>query len=396
MARSVPSCDAVVSECRRAGPPKLGPHWRSVNSLLAAWCLVAAACHPPRQLPGVPPGTWRTLLGDAGRSAYAAETVPTTVRIVWRKSVGRGITAALQVHGDVLVATTTGRTAVTLRADDGMQYWSYGFRSAIAGSVLKKDHRLIIATGDRDGRVHALEITRGRRLWSRSVGAVRVEPVLVQDRIVIATEEGRVASIAESDGAEVWRMTVGAPPAIPPTASEGMVLVATLADSLFVLDADRGRVLARRLLPASASAPALLRPDMFILPLQTGEVVAFALPSLEVIWRVSLNGQRALAAPVTTGNGAIALLTRDAALWRIEASGQATRIAALGGAATGSLTAAANGFIVGKLDGSLTHLDPDGELIWQIQLGESIVAPVAIRSGAVYVALFRGHVVKLQ
>lgn len=392
----MPSRDAGVSECCRAGPSKLGACSRSVNSLLAAWCLAALACHPPRQLPGVPPGTWRTLLGDAGRSAYSAEMVPSTVGIVWRKSVGRGMTAALQVHGDVLVATTTGRTAVTLRAADGMQYWSYGFRSAVAGSVLKKDHRLIIATGDRDGRVHALEITRGRRLWSRPAGAVRVEPVLVQDRIVIVTEEGQVAALAESDGAEVWRVSVGAPPAIPPIASPRMVFVATLADSLFVLDADRGSVLARTLLPAAASAPALLRMDTLILPLQSGEVAAFVLPALDMVWRVSLDGQRSLAAPVTTGDGAIALLTRNADLWRVESGGQATRIAALGGAATGSLTAAANGFVVGKLDGSLTHLDPTGDVVWRIQLGESIVAPVAIHDGSVYVPLFRGQVVKLQ
>ncbi|MCI0432782.1 MAG: PQQ-like beta-propeller repeat protein [Gemmatimonadetes bacterium] len=366
----------------------------TVNSLVIAFAITIAACHPPRRIPSVPPGTWSTLLGDPGRSTYAAEAVPSEVRVVWRQSVGRGIAAPVQVHGNVVLATTTGRTAVTLRAEDGMQYWSYGFRSAIAGSALKKDERVIVATGDRDRRVHAIEITRGRRVWSRPVGAVRVEPLLAGDRIVIATEAGDAVALSVADGTEAWRVRIGAPPAAPPIAWNASVIMTTLRDSLFRLDLSSGRMLERGVLPAPVSAPALVHEGALIFPLRSGEIVSLALPSLETVWRTSIDGLT-VAAPVASRRG-IAVLTRDAVLWLIDPAGRAQRLAVLGGAATGSLAVAANGFIVGMLDGTLALIDFDGRTVWREPLGESIVAPVAIRDGSVYVPLLGGDIVKLR
>ncbi len=379
-----------------AGPSKLGMRVRGVNSTLLFGVCLLIACRPARPLPGVPPGQWSSLLGDAHRSAYVAEVVPERVEIAWRRTVGPGITAALQVHGDVVLATTTARAAVTLRAADGAQYWRSGFSATIAGSVLKQGHRVIVATGDRDRRIHALEITQGRRLWSRDAGAVRVEPVLVDDRIVLANEAGWVAAFAQADGLNLWRVQVGAAPAAAPVVWDGRVVVATLRDSLFLIDAEDGRIAGRTRLSAPPSAPGLIRADTLIQPLSDGTVAGIVLPSLAIAWRASLGTAPVLAAPVPLGEHAVALLTRDADVWRLDPGGRATRLARLGGGATGSLTAAANGLLVGRLDGTLFMLSHAGSVVWQTRFGASIVAPVAIASGSVYVALLSGDVVRLR
>jgi hypothetical protein len=90
------------------------------------------------------------------------------------------------------------------------------------------------------------------------------------------------------------------------------------------------------------------------------------------------------------------VLTRDAGVWQISQSGAAHRIAGLGGAATGALTAIRDRLLVGRLDGVLFLLDLDGNTLWQHDFEDSIVAPVAVRDGNLFVALLRGDLIKLQ
>ena len=90
-------------------------------------------------------------------------------------------------------------------------------------------------------------------------------------------------------------------------------------------------------------------------------------------------------------------MLQNASVWRITDAGRdVRRIAALGGAATGSLTLARDRLLVGRLDGALFLLDVDGDIIWRMDLDDSIVASVSVHGGAVFVPLMHGDVVKLQ
>src|SRR5690606_18498689 len=116
---------------------------------------------------------------------------------------------------------------------------------------------------------------------------------------------------------------------------------------------------------------------------------------MKVAWRATVEAP-ILAPPAVADNGAVYVLTRDASVWRISGARDVRRIAALGGAATGAFTLARGGLLVGRLDGTLFLLDLEGNIIWQMDLGDSIVAPVSVYGGAVYVPLLHGDIVKLQ
>ncbi|MGH7501205.1 MAG: PQQ-binding-like beta-propeller repeat protein [Longimicrobiales bacterium] len=333
-------------------------------------------------------------MGSAARSPYASETVTPDLDLAWRKEIGRGVTAPVQLHGDVLIAATTNRTVVVLNATTGMQYWSRSFRSPIAGAPLKSGDRLFLGTGDRDRKVHAIQIERGREAWSREVGTVRIEPALADGRIVVATEEGNVIALAEDDGEVLWTTLISSPPATPPVSWGTDVVIASARDTLYRVDAATGEILAQRALPATVSAPPLLDGDHLLLPLQSGVIRAVQLPGLDSVWSTDL-GVPVLASPVRAGDAVFAL-ARDATVWRIEAGGDARRIASLDGSATGALTAIRAGLLVGLLDGVLVLLDLDGEFVWRHDFHDSIVAPVAVRHARLYVALLRGDLVVMQ
>jgi outer membrane protein assembly factor BamB len=367
-----------------------------LTTLQALFLAVAvSACAMPRKAPPVSPGEWR---GTPGRDPAAAGIAPAAgYRTVWRKGFGRGIVMPLQIHAPLLVATTTGRAVVTINAETGAQYWSRGFNGPIAGSALRRDGRIYVATGDRENRFTAITLERGRKVWeSRRVGSFRVQPILLEDRLLGVTDEGWVVAVKESDGAILWRTALRAPPAVQPVPDGGDVLVSTIRDTLYRIDASDGRVLARVALPGTPSAPPLVRGRVLVLPVQPHHVVTVDLDRMAVSSPVSLPAT--VVAPPLAGEGGEAfVLARNGQVLRLDLAGHGVRpIADLGGAAAGSFAGVGSLLAVGRLDGMLFLLDRTGHVLWQQDFDDSIEAPVAGRDGVLYVPLLRGDVVKLE
>jgi len=357
--------------------------------------LALSACVMPRRAPPVEPGEWP---GTPGRDpSVAPGTAPSAWRAVWRKGYGRGIVMPLQVHLPLLVATTTGRAVVTINAETGAAYWSHRFSGPIAGAALRRDDRVYVATGDRENRITALTLERGRKLWaSRRVGSFRVQPILLEDRLLGVTDAGLVVAVNESDGALLWRTPIGASPAVQPVPDGGDVLVATVRDTLYRIGAGDGRVKARVALPGTPSAPPVVRDRVLILALQPHHVVTVDLDRMAVSAPVSLPAT-VVAAPVPGVDGEVFLLTRTGLVLRLDPTGRsARRIADVGGAAAGSFAGVGPLLAVGRLDGRLFLLDRMGTVRWQQDFDDSIEAPVAVHDGTIWVPLLRGDVVRLE
>ena len=386
---------SVNSRVRDDVVPRTPVPWRLLCTAMCALLLGVPACRPPRAVPAVPAGAWTSTLGGPERAAYARENVDHTVRESWRTGVDRGLAAALQVHGHVLVATTTGRSVVTLNAETGMQYWSRRYNAPIAGTALRRNDRVYVATGDRDNKVHAIDITRGRGVWSQRVGAVRVEPLLLDDIIVVATEPGEVVALRVADGSPVWHAALRARPAAPPVVAGGTLFVATTRDTLVGIDPASGRITTTMALPATPSATILAHGDVLVIATHAGHVIAIPTGGTAGL-RWSADVGAPVLAPVAAIGSDVYVLNRNAEVWRIDADGRAERIVGLGGAAAGSFAAVGTRLVAGRLDGALFLLDTDGTIIWQQDMGDSVVAPVAAHAGALFVPLLRGDIVKLQ
>ncbi|HEX7091417.1 MAG TPA: PQQ-binding-like beta-propeller repeat protein [Longimicrobiales bacterium] len=378
---------------------KLDGARKGVNfAALAAALLVAGACgRPLRPVPPLQPrGDWPTVLGNAQRAGFAAERAPEAPEIVWRADVGRGLLTPLLAEGPVLIATTANRMVAVLDAETGEHYWERRLDGPVTGGAVRRGTRLVVATEDRDGKAYALGLERGRTAWDRSIGASPFPPLMVDGAAYFATAGGELVALAVEDGDELWRTELGAAAASTPVHHGDAILVATVRDTLYRLDRASGRIVGRAPLPATVSAAPALITDTLYLPLQTGDLVAYRLPDLEELWRAPF-GAPILAAPVAGPNGSLYVLNRNAEVWRVRRGGRAgERIASLGGAARASLAVAQDRLLVGRLDGKLFLLEADGRVVWERDFDDSIVAPVTVADGALYVPLLRGTIVKLR
>jgi len=369
-------------------------NFKAGPALVAA--IMLAACVVPRRAPAVGPGEYR---GTTGGDPAATAAIPADAgyRVSWRKGFGRGIVTPLQIHSPVLLATTTGRRVVVIDAETGDTYWARRFSGPIGGSVLRRDDRIYVATGDRENRITALALDRGRKVWaSRRVGSFRVQPVLLEDRIIGVTDDGLAVAISEADGAILWRTELRAPPATQPVPDGDDVLVVTVRDTLYRIDGADGSVLARIALPGTPSAPPLLLGRRLILPVQPRHVVSVDVDAMAASPAVPVPAL-VLAAPVTGEPGQSFLLARNGQIVRFDARTNTVAPAGdVGGAAAGSFAGVGALLAVGRLDGKLFLVDRGGHEVWQQDFEDSIDAPVAALDGVMYVPLLRGDIVRLE
>jgi outer membrane protein assembly factor BamB len=371
-----------------------GRRW-SVNFAILLSALFAVACHPPRIAPAIPPGEWSTALGDAARSAYRDGTIGPDLRVAWRKGVDPGLAAPPQVHGPILIATTAGRAVVAMNAESGMRYWSRRYSGPIAGSALRRDDIVFLATGDRDNKVYAIDIRRGRGRWSKRIGEIRLEPLLIDSAIVVVTERGEVVALDVRDGERQWMARLGGPPSMAPILVAGRVFVATARDTLYGIDAADGVIRSRLALPAAAAGAALLWDDLLVIPLTTARIAAIRIgPTPTVAWTATVTDP-VDATPVRIGDHAF-VLDRSAGVWRMDRAGGIERIADYDGAASGSFTAVGNRLVVGLLDGRLIVMTTAGDTVGSLDLGDSIIAPVAAGDGVMWVPLLRGQIARVE
>lgn len=363
--------------------------------LLAA--LIASCGQPINSVTVRPRGfEWPTVQGNQQRAGYADQVVTESPEVVWETSLGRGFRTEPLVYDGVVVVAGSNRVVAAADAETGERYWEERLNAGIRGGLVWREDTLWTVTESLDGEAAALRLARGSKAWERGVGAVPYAPLLADDRLFLATEPGRVLSVHTADGTIDWRATVPAGITATPVLHEGELVVASKADTLYALEVEGGRIARKAPLHASVSAPPAVAGDLLVLPTQAGELVAVRLPELELAWRTSL-GAPVLAAPVVSADGAIHALSSQGEVWRVPPGGRsAQRLATLGGAARASLTLARDRLIVGLLDGRLFLLGLDGSTVWELDLEDSIAAPVALAQGAIYVPLLRGALAKVQ
>lgn len=338
---------------------------------------------------------WPTLLGDPARVAAAHESPPEHVADAWRTDVGRGLTSPLLVDGPILLAATGNERVAAISTHTGEPYWEQRIHGAVTGGLVRQGGTLYVSTDEEDGLVLALDVRTGEPRWEEVVGSSSVAPLVVDSALYIATDHSGLLALDATDGQQIWQTALAGRPTGTPVSYRNTLLLTTTADSLFRFDRETGEITGRVPLPAGASAQPALRDTRFFLPLLSGELLVADAGDLSTLARHDL-GEPVLAAPLAAADGSVYLLTRTGAVWRLPpGQGEPGQLVSLGSAAGASLTLANDRLLVGMLDGTLYLLRADGGVVWKRRLGQSIVAPVSVNDGAIYVPLRAGAVVKL-
>ena len=368
-----------------------------LGALAALAALAAAGCSRTSRPVEVPAGltAWPTVLETSRRDAWLDEQVPLSVRRGWTVDLGRGVLGPLAIHSGLLVATTVDRRLIVLEAGNGDFYWERRTDGAAPAGAVFDRNAVFVAGQDRDGAAEAYELARGFALWSREIPPPVGAPLLHAGVTYWGTETGNVVALNASDGQRLWRTDLAGAITGSPIVDGADLLVITSADTLYRIEQRTGRVSARMPLPSTTTATAAFDGRMLHLPMHDTTHVVVDVRDWRVANAVPV-GAPIRATPALDRYGNAWLLAENGVVWRAYPGGAVTEMADLGGAARASIALAANGVLVGRLDGALFFLGYDGAVIWREDFDDSIEAPAAVYEGRVYVPMLRGDLTVLE
>lgn len=364
--------------------------------ILAGALLAVNACASAARIgPASQDRLWRAYLGSDQRATAVAESILGDPQPVWRTDVGRGVVGAPALTEDVVALSQVDRQAALLDRSTGEVIWRHRVAANLGAGPLVDYDRLYVASQTDEGKVLALSLRNGGQLWSAALGDVAAPLALRDSTLFAATVDGWVAAFSTSSGARAWRTRLsGAVRAAPVPVATGLV-VATAADSLYLLDPATGAVRQRRGTRGAVLAAPALADSLLLIGTSEGQLEGCDTATLAARWRRDLGGP--IVGSVAVQQGAAYALTARGDLWRIpldapdRASSVALRIITRAGP-----TPVAGGVLVAAVNGELSLVDSLGTRRWTARLGPPVAEPVLADGRMLLAVSERGEVVAFR
>ena len=264
------------------------PKW--TRKLFSALVGVNVACAgASREVPRDLPVEAREYLLTPTRAPSAGETIDGEPSLVWRATVGRGVSSLPTVSSRVTLVTSTDRWVYAIDTRSGATFWRRRADGAFATGAVAAGGRVFVASEGTGGRITALRLTDGGRIWQTTVGDVSAPLALRDSMLYGVSDQGEAFALGVSRGNFLWKRSAG-PARGGPLVTPRRIVLATLRDSLIVLDRESGAVVGAFRLPAATAAPlALLDDSTVVVSSPTASIMALDIASGSVRWSVRTN-----------------------------------------------------------------------------------------------------------
>jgi len=345
--------------------------------------------HVPDEIPAEA----REYLLTSSRAPSAGETIAPEPRLVWRANVGRGVKGLPAVTSRVTLVTTTDRWVYALDTRTGEMFWRRRGDGAYSIGPVVGRGRVFVASEGTGGRVTALRLADGRRMWQTSVGDVSA-PLVLRDSVLYGvTDDGITFAIARTDGRVLWRRTAG-PSRSGPVVTESFVAISTLRDTLVVLNRETGTMVSASRLPSATAAPGALMDDStLVLTSPGGAIYAVHVPSGGVRWSVD-TGEPVPGGAVAHRDTVFAL-GGSCTLFRVRrhAPTSLERTMVPGCITTATPLVTRDGVLVATLSGVLMHISrATGARTWIQRIGGALRHPPVVVDRQIILATLGGEV----
>ncbi|MDP3773510.1 MAG: PQQ-like beta-propeller repeat protein [Gemmatimonadales bacterium] len=367
-----------------------------LGMLVAALCLVNACVSVPRSAPSSQDHAWRAYLGSSLRAPAARESVNADPQPVWRADLGRGIVGGPAFSEDLVAISLIDRQVAILDRATGEVIWRRRLTTNVGAGPLLADDRIFVATQTGTGRVYALRLTNGRSIWSAQAGDVVAPLALGETELYSASIEGLVTQFSAASGLRHWRVPLSGAVRTAPVPVPIGVVIATAADSIFLLDGASGAIRARRATRGTVlAAPALFADSLLLLGTMGGRLEALDSRTFEVRWGIDLGGG-VVGSVAVRERTAYALTTRGQ-LWIVPLDGpERARSVALGVVARAGPVPVTGGVFVCGVNGELALVDEMGVRKWTARLEPPVMEPVIVEGRMVLAVSQRGEVVAFR
>ena len=315
-------------------------------------------------------------------TASVAGSAPTPV---WTARAGRRFTGQVQVEDNVLYGGSIDRKVYAVDLLNGDTRWSFRLPGMILGGVLLDGDTLFVASSRPQGRIQALDRTKGAQLWKTSVDPVGAPLALIDGSIVALTQRGEALALDPKTGKIRWQRRVGVSRTAAVEAGAGGVLVATI-DSLKRLNVADGKITHRVGSPGTVVSPWLAHGGSLLAGTTDSQLVSIRPGDLGVNWKLRVDAP-VLDSPAALGD-TLFLATRLGTVYRIlpGADAVATPIASLRWPVSAPVSVVGGQILLGGADGTIRALRTDGSEIWRVQIWRPVeLSPIPLADGLIAV-----------
>lgn len=355
---------------------------------------VNAACTAAlREVPRDLPVETREYLLVATRAPSATESIDDAPQLVWRARAGRGMSSLPSVSSRVTLVTSTDRWVYALDTRSGAVFWRRRGDGPFAAGAVAGGGRVFVASEGTGGRVTAFRLADGGRIWQTLVGDVS-SPFTLRDSLLYGVnDEGVAFALGAARGNTIWKRSIG-PSRSGPLVTADRIVVATLRDSLIVLDRERGTIVGTFRLPAATVAPlALLDDTTIVLSSPEGSVHAVHFSSGRVRWSVQA-GEPVPGSPVVHGDTVFAL-GGSCTLIRVphHAASVVRRDSLPDCVTVAAPLVMRDGVLVATVSGSIKYLSrATGAVTWTRRVGGTLRHPPVVRDRQIVLATLGGEI----
>lgn len=193
--------------------------------------------------------------GPAHTGAYATRSLDGYGGILWRASLPGPVRSTAALSGDVVYVGSSGGRLHALDRSTGRELWSYEAGAAVNGSPAVADG--VVYVTDLESTLHAVDARTGRELWRRETGPDRPFPwghesgdiypssptlARVGGRVLLffGAGDGSVHAVEPASGEPVWRFRTDGRVRSTPAVAGGILVVGSADGHVYGLDAVTG------------------------------------------------------------------------------------------------------------------------------------------------------------
>ncbi len=368
------------------------PKW--TRKLFSALVGVNVACAgASREVPRDLPVEAREYLLTPTRAPSAGETIDGEPRLVWRATIGRGVASLPAVSSRVTLVASSDRWVYAIDTRSGATFWRRRGDGPFATAPVAAGGRVFVASEGTGGRVTALRLTDGGRIWQTTVGDVSA-PLALRDSVLYGVNvDGDAFALNAARGTVSWRRETG-PSRGGPLVSATRIVVATLRDSLIILDRQSGTVVGAFRLQTPTAAPlALLDDSTVVVTSPEGSIAAIHVGTGGVRW--SVRTEEPIPGAAVVHDDTVFALGGSCTLFRVPRHApNVPRRDALPNCVT--VTAPLllrSGVLVATVSGDVTYISrATGRAVWTRQTGGTIRHPPVVLDRQIVVATLGGEI----
>ncbi len=310
------------------------------------------------------------------RTRCTSEALSLPLDLKWRYSASSAVGASLIVVRDfVLLGTLDGRIE-GVKLESGEKLGHLKVRGNTESTCASAGNSIIVARRLGKESLERYDLSSGRSIWKIKAGNIFSEPLILDDRLVVASVQGELACYTIADGIEKWRIALGVQTHATPAFADDRIIIGDDEGTLHCLNVFGKHIWKFKTGKAIAASGAISESTVYI-GSTDGVFYAIDLEDGKEIWRFQTTGKIYNGAAVDQEH--VVFGSTDHHIYCLEKdSGVEVWSFAAGSVIGTSPLIAGSTVFFGALDKNLYALNlADGEKLWSYEAkGRIRTAPV--------------------